>query len=244
MSVIVGDGLIPEAACVYDVRDAIARPNVVLLAHIAGTLGQAIPVGSTIYNLEPLFDGCRSLTLGYLDVLRTFNVWDYQRRNVEFLAGHGIAATHVPWGYVGALERAVPATKDIECLFVGSITPRRAQVLAEVGARCRLVTAQGVYGTELDRLVARARIVVNVHSCDAEHPLEVVRLNYLMANGCAIVSEPGWDELDNAAYQGGLVLSRRPADDCEELLSKPERIMALGEAARSTIRRMPMKVPS
>ena len=240
---VIGDGVIPEAQAVHDVRDALpGRGDVVLLAHAAKALGQTIPPGSTVYNLEPLYDGCRSLSVGYMEVLRAFPVWDYQERNVEYLRAHGVNARHVPCGYTPALERAKPRTKDIDVLFVGSMSPRREAKLAEIRKACSVVTAQGVYGAELDALIARARIVVNIHFTDHPHPLEVVRLNYLMANGCCVVSERGWDEAENDNYSGGVIFADDLARDCARWLADDTE--AVGAAARSLIRTMPMEVPT
>lgn len=237
---IIGDGIIPEAQAVYDVRDALpGRDDVVLLAHVAKFVGQEIPAGSIIYNLEPLFDGCRSLPTGYLDVLRRFTVWDYQRHNVQHLLYlHGIDALHVPYGYHASLERVPVRKKNIDVLFFGSMTARRRAILDKVRG---VVTAQRLYGPELDATVARAKVVLNIHYCDGPHPLEVVRLNYLMANGCCVVSERGWDEEENARYAPGLVFSDDPVSACAEMLAADRK--PFEQAARATIRAMPMVVP-
>lgn len=239
---IIGDGVIPEAEAVRDVQTALAgRRDVVLLAHVAPVLGEAIPDGSIVYNLEPLFDGCRSFQVGYLDVLRRFPVWDYQRRNVKYLAALGIKARHVPYRYTRALERALARSKDIDVLFVGSASPRRRVMLDRIGKRCAVTEAQGVYGRELDLLIARAKVVVNIHYCDEPHPLEVVRLNYLMANGCCVVSERGWDEDENEAYAPGLIFADDLAEACEAALQADRA--SIEQAARRVMRSMPMEVP-
>jgi hypothetical protein len=200
-----------------------------------------IPAGSVLYNLEPLFDGCRSIPLGYLDLLRRFEVLDYQRRNVAFLGAHDINARFVRYGYHPELERpAFTSSKDIDVLFVGSQSPRRSRILSTIPG---IVTAQGCYGHDLDRLIARAKVVVNLHYCEEPHPLEVVRLNYLMANGCCVVSEPGWDDEDNALYAHGLVLTQDVAAACAALLSDIGRRAALSSRAVKTIRRIPMGRP-
>lgn len=242
LPLIIGDGVIPEAECVRDVQLALpGRGDVVLLAHVAKAIGQDIPHGSTIYNLEPLFDGCRSLSIGYLDVLRRHRVWDYQARNVEFLRGHGIEALHVPYRFTTQLERAAEGSADIDALFIGSMSPRRRRILDGVAGVCNLVTAQGCYGGDLDRLIERAKVVLNIHYCDEPHPLEVVRLNYLMANGCAVVSERGWDDKENEQYAPGLHFTADPVSACLELLVTD--LAPLKGAARSVIRSMPMRIP-
>lgn len=239
MPLIIGDGVIPEAECVRDVQQALSgRQDVVLLSHVAGVLKQPIPEGATIYNLEPLFDGCRSLSLGYLEVLGKHKVWDYQAKNVEFLWAHGIWALHVPYRYTPALERVKLRAKDIDVLFIGSMSPRRRTILDQIDS---VITAQGCYGADLDALVSRARIVVNIHYCDTPHPLEVVRLNYLMANGCCVISERGWDGAENEQYAPGLIFSDDIPGDCAKWLKKDRT--PIEAAARATIRAMPMKVP-
>lgn len=241
--VIIGDGVIPEAESVRDVQRALGgRGDVVLLAHVASATGQEIPTNATIYNLEPLFDGCRSLQTGYLDVLRRHKVWDYQARNVEFLRSRGIDALHVPYRYSAALERAPKMDRDIEVLFVGSMSHRRRRILDEIDKACGLVVAQGCYGSELDQLIARAKLIVNIHYCDEPHPLEVVRLNYMMANGCAVISEPGWDKDENAQYAAGLIFSNDVAAECKRWIG--EDLTPIRTAARQVIRSMPMEVPA
>ena len=242
MPTIIGEGVIPEAEAVRDVAQALAgHGDVVLLAHVAAALGQTIPAGSTIYNLEPLFDGCRSLSLGYLDVLRRFKVWDYQAPNVKYLRGHGIKAVHVPYGYSAQLERAPVRDKDIDILFVGSVSARRTAILDGIARNHRVERVQGCYGPALDEMVARAKIVLNVHYCDTPHPLEVVRLQYLMANGCFVVSERGWDERENAAYAPGLVFATDLDAACAWALNADRS--GIEARARQVVRAMPMTAP-
>jgi len=242
---IIGEGCIPEAAAVADVRDAMpGRDDVVLLSHVAGALGEQIPDDATLYNLEPLYDGCRGLSTGYLDVLRkSRRVWDYQARNVAYLNAHGIGAEHVPYGWHPALERCKPSEKDIDVLFFGSMSDRRARIIEELSSQCSVRAVQGVYGAELDALVSRAKVVVNIHFCDEPHPLEVVRLAYLMANGACVVTEPGWEDDENALYSRGTAMTTDVVTMCAALLSDDEVRLALSDAARKTIRSMPMAVP-
>jgi hypothetical protein len=199
---IIGDGIIPEAQAFYDVRDALHfDQDVTLAAMCAIPLG--IPVDGAIYNMEPLYDGCRSLSGGYIETLRKCAVLDYSAKNIEYLKAHGIEAFHMPYGYHDSLYRPVKAEKDIDLLFVGSMNPRRAALFRDVRKDIDFLWAIGVYGKELDKLIARAKVVANVHYCE-DHQLEVVRLNYLMANHCTVVSEPGNEHWVNEKYDDGL----------------------------------------
>jgi hypothetical protein len=219
---ILGEGVIPEAAAFHDVRDALDFDrDIILCAHVAPLLGITLK-DVAIYNLEPLYDGCRSFSVGYLETLKRCHVLDYSRRNVEYLKDHGIEAFHMPYGYHASLERAKPAEQDIDVLFVGSVNPRRTALFVNLARDLNFVWAGGVYGVDLDRLIARAKVHLNVHFCDP-HPLEVVRLNYLMANHCTIVSERGEDDQVNRDYQDGLIFARADelSDACRHALSHP-----------------------
>jgi Glycosyl transferases group 1 len=59
---------------------------------------------------------------------------------------------------------AVP--KDIDVLFVGSLTPRRRAMLREVGQHCQLVTTSA-FGRDAARLFNRTRVLLNIHAEEA-----------------------------------------------------------------------------
>lgn len=202
---IVGNDVIPEARCLDDLAAALQfEETVYLLANIAPALGIKLEK-EIIYNAEPLYDGCRSFSIGYESVLRDNIVLDYNRKNVEYLKSLGIDAFHCPYGFHESLIRPVEAEKDIDVLVVGSTNPRRERLLKQfIRPDLKFLWIKsGVYGTKLDKLIARARVALNVHYCDP-HPLEVFRLNYLMANHVNIVSERCWDEEVNKQYESGL----------------------------------------
>lgn len=243
--IVIGDGIIPEVPAFYDVRDALEfDEQIVLGAFIAKVVGQTLPEDSIIYNLEPLYEGCNPLhpNVGYLDLLKKHKVLDYQRKNVEYLKTLGIDAFHMPFGYHPSMERCKPAEKDIDVLFFGSMHPRRLAIIhrfQELGIN--IVAVKGAYGADRDALVSRAKIVINMHYRD-DHPLETVRLNYLMANKAFIVSERGWDDEENAVYQDGLVFTEYDdlVDACITFLSVHKTVRTrIGETGYELIKARP-----
>jgi hypothetical protein len=75
-------------------------------------------------------------------------------------------------------------------LFYGDVSARRARVLDALSAtRLNVVIASDVYGAERDALIARSKLVLNVHNHDGIKALETPRLFYLLANRKAIVTE-------------------------------------------------------
>lgn len=202
---IIGDGVIPETKAFHDLRDVLHfEQDVYLAAMLAPILGVKLE-NEVIYNAEPLYDGCRSFSIGYEQVLRDNIVLDYNRKNVEYLKSLGIDAFHCLYGFHESLVRPVKAKKDIDVLVVGSTNPRRERLLKQfIRPDLNFVWIKsGAYGKNLDELIARAKVILNVHYCDP-HPLEVFRLNYLMANHANVVSEKCWDEEVNRQYESGL----------------------------------------
>jgi hypothetical protein len=120
-------------------------------------------------------------------------IWDYAEGNVDFLAGLGLSAKLLSPGHHECLETiSQGAPKDIDVLFYGALNKRSEDTLAacvRLGLRTEFLS--GVYHSERDQAIARARIVLNLHSCD-ECIFESVRVTHLWNNRVFVISEkPG-----------------------------------------------------
>jgi hypothetical protein len=120
-----------------------------------------------------------------------YDVWDYSRKNIEFMKALGIEAKYLPIGYHESLEqigRSEP--KEYDILFYGSMNERRKAALKDLGRipGAKTATAEGVYGRERDDIIARSRIVLNLHYY-AAGILESVRVSYLLNNACFVLTE-------------------------------------------------------
>lgn len=162
---------------------------------------QDFPRDIIIWNLEQIFEGSPWLSKAYLDLLRgfygncnirsghKFEVWDYSQANIEALERMGIQASLCEIGYMPCLSTIESVEPEIDVLHVGSITDRRMKIindLADVGVKVHF--AFGVYGKERDDLIAKSKIVLNVHFYESQ-VFEIVRCSHLMANKKCIVSE-------------------------------------------------------
>ena len=217
---IIGDGIIKESQAFNDVRDALDFDHDVYLGAMwANPLGIELK-GKAIYNMEYLYDESPLWKFGYLDTLKKNIVLDYSKQNVRYLKKVGIKAFYLPYRFHNSLERIKPAVQDIDVLFVGSTYhARRVQLLHYLKGKVNLFIAQGYYGKELDNLVARSKVHLNMHHAEGQ-PLETVRMNYLMANHCNIVSEDGdgWEEYALGARFGNY---DELIDACIEALNDP-----------------------
>ena len=119
-----------------------------------------------VYQLEQLNQRDDRFNTEWMDRLRRARlIWDYSSQNIAFLKSHGFDnVRHVPVGYHPALQRIPPqAEKDIDVLLYGSINERRRHVMRQLRERCRVEMAFRVYGEQRDELIARSKIVLNVH---------------------------------------------------------------------------------
>ena len=203
--------------------------NIFFMAHVMGTGDAAqLPPNSIIYNFEQVGGAINLLTPAFRMAISCHRVWDYSSRNMEQLApliGHDRRQV-LPVGYVPALTRIPRArVQDIDVLFYGAVNERRRDILMEIQrAGLRVHSLFGVYGAERDALIARAKVVLNIHA----HPtkvLEVVRISYLLANRKAVVTELDADtELDpdivdavaGASYEHLVAECRRLVADAAE----------------------------
>jgi len=182
---------IGHAAQIHENLFDATATNVLLGSHLL-SLQQAseVPPGSIVYNLEQL--GGPSLPAQFYDMARRHCIWDYSPQNIKQWTASSCARPPVlvPLGYVPELSRIQPSqTQDIDVLFYGSSNGRRIGILKALrDAGATVHTLFGVYGKERDELIARSKIVLNVHFYDAKI-FEIVRVSYLLANSKAVVTE-------------------------------------------------------
>ncbi len=189
---------------------------------------------SILYNLEQIYPGSPWLQPYLLDILRQYHLWDYSQSNIEQLAHLGITSVqYVPIGYISQLTRIYQTEEDIDVLFYGSLNERRWHIIQSLKAHgVKTEAVFGVYGNERDQLIARSKIVLNVHFYEAK-VLEAVRVSYLLANQRFVISERGSNPVEEAAFSAGVVFV--DYDDlvktCLDFLSRSEdrrRIAELG----------------
>jgi len=200
-----------------------------------------VPDGAIILNLEQMGAGNSHFSTDYLGLLRRHPVLDYSPRNARALVEAGIESVQVlPIGYAPVLTRvAHRADKDIDVLFYGSLNERRRGIL-DVLASAGLTTLHrfGVYGAERDALVARAKIVLNMHFYETAI-FEVVRVSWLLANGACVVTEGEEDDEDIAPFKEGLTVARRDrlAETCRSLLEDEPRRASLARSGLAVMLR-------
>ena len=149
-----------------------------------------LPKNSILINAEQFLGGT-PWNENILHWIQSFEVWDYSTQNIEFFKAQGIEnIKYLELGYQSELSRIeIKAVQDIDVLFYGSINDRRAKVLdALKNSGLNVHTIFGIYGKDRDDLIARSKLVLNLHYYDSEI-FEVVRVFYLLSNSIPVVGE-------------------------------------------------------
>lgn len=200
---------------------AIQGDEVIVLGANLLPAGMKLPPKFVIYNLEQVSSESTWMSAGYLELLRANRVWDYSVANTAALAEMGIHATTLEIGYMPALtSMSISARRDIDVSFIGSMNDRRKLVLQEIAAKKKNVFAGfDLYGAKRDEVLARSKIVINIHFYEAK-VFEIVRCSYLMANRLCVVSESGADRALEASIGDGVAFApyEELAETCIRLL--------------------------
>jgi len=201
------------------------RQHIVLGSNLLPHVPLPLADDAILYNLEQVQVGSPWFRPELVDLFRRYTLWDYSRRNVEALEPLGVkVARVVPIGYVPELTRIQHAADpDLDVLFFGALNPRRIAVIEGLrAAGLRAAAVFGVYGPERDALIARSRVVLNVHFYEAK-VLEMVRLSYLLANRCCVLSEASADREEDDALAEGVAFAAY-----DELVARARELVADG----------------
>jgi hypothetical protein len=200
-----------------------------------------LPDGSVIVNSEPVAN--LDQVLGYLDFaayeqfLRRYRVWDYSRRNVDWLRERLKSAARVSWVPIpfsrSLLRTASTVAQDIDVLFYGRVNQRRQQVISECEALGLRVVAmeRGCFGNARNALFDRAKLVLNLGWVD-NSVFEQYRVNYLLNQSKAVVTELSADEGLPNDYVSALAIAhyRDLARRCRALIDDRDERLRLEQA--------------
>jgi hypothetical protein len=178
-----------------------------------------LPKNYIVYQLEQIsVEGNKWLTQRYLEIMKgAKQVWDYSIKNVNLLNRYNVKnVIHLPISYSENLKIVdcsnIPdSEKDVDILFIGSISPRRKELLERfklLNDIRVLIADGGLWGDERTALLKRSKMIINIHFYGSESLLEMARLSVLLANKCFIVSETGGDASMDKKLEKGVIFGR------------------------------------
>jgi hypothetical protein len=202
---------------------------------------EQLPAETIVYN----FEQGRDLPLEELRpqmkiAARRFEVWDYSEANMPMWERLGaLRAEVVPVGYAPILQRVPRVEQDIDVLVYGVPGAERLQAFQDLclaGLTC--VFACGLYGEARDQLIARSRVVLNMHLYQTKI-FEIVRVSYLMANRKCVVASVDEDTVieDDIAAGIRMATAGELVAACQELAADAAARERLEEAAFQAVSR-------
>lgn len=190
-------------------------------AGLGSELAQRKPKKYITYQLEPYQILEREHYRQFLEGA-LFN-WDYSPLNVE--KGNAkypnLKLRHLPLGYCpaiqGHLRPYLEDNRQIDVLFLGyaDAYPRRVNIVKNLKSFCHVYNTHECNTQDMQRLIQRAKICVNIHIYD-NFVLQTVRMNVLLSNKACIISERSEDKVAEADYEPGVVFT----DDLEKTIKQ------------------------
>lgn len=225
--------------------DLAGRQHIVFGSNLLPSYPLPLADSAILYNLEQVDAASSWLRPELLEIFRRHVMWDYSDRNAAAFDALGVkVARIVPIGYVKELTRLQQASDpDLDVLFFGSMNPRRQKIIDEMrAAGLRVEVVFGIYGAQRDALITRAKLLLNVHFYEAK-VLEIVRLSYLLANRCAVLSERGSDPADDLMIADGVAFAdyRHLAQRARELIDDPAERKRLSQRGFELMSARPMR---
>ncbi|WP_454918462.1 glycosyltransferase family 1 protein [Xanthobacter sediminis] len=193
-----------------------------------------LPKDSVIINLEQVTEESTWFNSDYMSFLKQFPVLDYSPRNRDNLRRMGIThAGLMEIGYHRSLTRIKPAAQqDVDVLFYGSLNDHRIKILNGLHeAGLKIVHLFDVYGRSRDDMIARAKVVINLHQFKSG-VFEIVRVSYLLANSVCVLTEGNPSDPDIEPFLGGLAIEpyENLVERCRALVAAPAERAAIAKA--------------
>lgn len=145
-------------------------------------------------NLEQVGHGGAQLTPAYQALLQNAPVVDFDPDNVASYARDGEDVPVAPFGHAPYLSSELLPLHErpIDLLFIGTMNPRRQEMIRRIEAAGTPVTLLDgpVYGPERDALVRQAKAVFNCHFYETSR-FEQVRAFQCLSLGTPMITELG-----------------------------------------------------
>jgi hypothetical protein len=201
-----------------------------------------VPRTAIVVDMEQHHDSRQELQ-GYIDKLQQHYVWTYNQYNQQWLHKHGIEAELIRFCYYRTLERPIiPTDKDIDVLYIGgSGGPRRERILPLLKPKPVIVSNK--WGAELEQLIRRAKIIINVSQFDF-HLLPVARIMPFLALGAFIISDPFLDADEYSYLLPGLVQTTDMQGSIDYYLEHQQEREHIASLGYKLVTSQTMKVPS
>ena len=179
--------------------------NLIFGAHLGFDAELRTRYSCLFVNLEQLGEGGAVLRPDYLRLLKGSAVADYDAENVAAYSAHPDEVPLLPLLFAPYLAQqpAMPLEeRPIDLLFIGTLNPRRSELLARIEAQGVQVTQfdAPTYGPERDQFIGQAKAVYNAHFY-ASSRFEQARVSHCLSLGTPVIAERGPATRPHVAFE-------------------------------------------
>lgn len=171
-----------------------------------------------IYQSENV-NSCFFKDKNYIQLMKQNTVYQYSPMISKYsLTKYGIeCASYFTWNYT---QLTTNKERDIDVLFVGTMTQKRYQLINEIQKKYNLIVITNVFDKDLENILLRTKYVLNISAYE-KNALETHRINKALACGCKVISNPSCDELMNEKYKDIITFTEgRTITDYMKILEK------------------------
>lgn len=172
----------------------------------------------------------------------SFAIFDYSKVNISYLRERGLSLKQVYYLPIGPLEDGSMASLEndtsdpgYDVVFYGDASnDRRQRYLQELQKVCRVRIVSEVFGEELYRILAAAKLVVNIHY----YPnalLETTRIWESLSLGKLIVSERSSDMSEHQDLVG--IVDFVDIDDVDGMMARVDYWLRHEDERRARVKR-------
>ena len=143
-----------------------------------------------LYQLEQLNQN----TFGYqnLEIIETLvknsiYTFDYSEINLNYYPSYLKSKIKLMLPSINYLKK-FNYEKNIDILFLGTITERRNKILTEIKKKYNIKIVEKTFGEDLDILMKQSKIILNIHSFN-NSIFEIFRIHDILSYNCHIISE-------------------------------------------------------
>ena len=141
-------------------------------------------------HIEELFESInRKNNINLID----YNIvnLNYIKKNYNEIKLHFLPLLYNPYLESIYKEKYIPFTnRPIDILFCGADIPRRMSIIQKIKKSFKVTVVHHAMNSNLqNKLIAKAKIIINVYSYEHNKIFDYYRNSYLLANKCLIISE-------------------------------------------------------
>lgn len=175
----------------------------------------SLPKNTIFYNLEQAGDQFKNDTLA-INIANNYNIWDFSKRALSYWKGLNPINEpyYAPIAFAPNLCTLRSVDENLDVMYFGKFAPHRLRKLKNLSNSVNgsVLAVTNLWDNNRDFLLSHSKVILNISSQNTYcNNLEMVRLQYLLANKKAVVCEkyPFDLEIEDDMKQALIIVDER-----------------------------------